>query len=176
MKKTIFTLLCGLSIFLAACGSLGGSGIQLKYNDTERTMEAKSAFVAPGSSGTHSIQITNYPVEMGDSYSYSKINAKEEGQFRLDVVIVKQRAEGSQPVVAGEYKPQPSNQEPKDKFVKATIYRFENGKEVPVELDYKNLQGVVKITSVEGETAKGSIDATDGKNVIKGDFTAKILK
>lgn len=175
MKKTIVTFLCSLSLFLAACGSLGGAGIQLKYEGAETTIEPKSAFIAPGSSGTHSIQITNYPVEMGDSYNYSKIKAKEEGQYRLDVVIVKQRSNDKQPVVAGEYKPQPSDQEPKDKFVKATIHRFENGKEVPVELDYKNLQGTVKITSVEG-TVKGNIDVTDGKNAIKGDFTAKTLK
>ena len=176
MKKTILTFLCGMLLIFAACGGLGGSGIQLKYNSTETTMEPKSAFVAPDSSGTHSIQITNYPVEMGESYNFSKISAKEDGQYRLDIRIMKQKSNDNQPIVAGEYKPQPSDQEPKDKFIRATIFRFENGKEVPVELDYKTLQGVVKINSVEGETVKGSIDATDGKNAIKGDFTAKTLK
>lgn len=147
----------------------------IKFDGSETSFEAKSAFVAPLSSGSHSIQITSYPVEMGKTYEYSKINAKENGQIRVDIMIVKKKADSVQPVETGEYKILDPKQELKDKLVRATIYRFENGKDNQAQLVYKDIKGSLKITSVEGETVKGTIDLDDGKSAIKGDFTARVL-
>jgi hypothetical protein len=174
MKITTITMLCGISFFVSACGFPGG-GMKLKYQGTETSIEPKSAFVAPNSSGGHSIQITNYPVEMGNTYEYSKIRAKENGQYRLDIMIVKKKADSVQPVEIGEYKILDPKQELKDKLVRATIYRFENGADSQDQLDYNDIKGSLKITVVEGETVKGTIDLDDGKLAIKGDFTARAL-
>jgi hypothetical protein len=177
MRRVFCISVCVVSVCIIGCGVLGKSGMQLGINGDETTIDTTSAFVAPNSSGGHSIQITNYPVEMGDSYDYSKIKAKEDGQYRLDVMIVKETADGKRPVVAGEYQPQPSNEKPKDKLVRARIMRFEGGKEKEVALlESNSLQGAVKIHSVEGELVKGTIDVSDGKSLIKGDFTARTLK
>lgn len=174
MKKKILVLAAVLSLLVAGCSGLGGGGIGLKYDDTETSMEAKSAFVDAGSSGEHVIHVLGFPLE-ASRFDYSKFKTKADGQHRVTVTIVKKKASGKQPVTPGVYKYQHHAEEPKDKMVKASIYRFEKGKEVEAELDYQKLQGSVTIDSVDGGTVKGKLDVTDGKRSIKGDFTAKVL-
>ena len=168
-----------LSVVALACnleGIGGGGGMEIKHEKGETSISPKSGFVAPNSSGGHSIQITNYPVEMGSSYDYSKIRTKENGQYRIDVMIIKKVATSKQPLSVGEYRPQDSKETPKDKVVRATIHHFDGGKVSNYQLATTQLKGTVKISSVEGGTAKGTIDLTDGKSAIKGDFTAKTLE
>lgn len=162
----LFALIC------LACSLTPSGGINIKHNGTEKSFEAVSAYVVPNSSGGHSIQITNYPVQLKGTYDYSAIKAKENGQYRIDVAIFKQKASGKQPIVPGEYVDQDPREEPQNKIVRATIFHYDNGKEVSNELDYKKLRGLVKITSVEGETVKGTIDVKDDSSSIKGSFSA----
>ena len=175
MKRLSFlSLTCVLLLGLAGCS---GGGIQLGFDGSSDSMDAVSAVVAPNSQGGHSIQIANYPVDMGESYDYSKIRPTEAGQYRLDLNMIKARTSGKAPVSVGDYRPQPSNETPKDKLVWARIMRFEDGKEKTVaNLQGDAFQGTLSILSADGGTVSGHIDVSDGKSSIKGDFSAKLLK
>lgn len=175
MKRLPFLSLTGI-LLLGLAGCSGGS-IALGIDGSSDRMDAVSAVVAPNSQGGHSIQITNYPVDMGDSYDYSKIRPTKAGQYRLDLNIIKARTSGKVPVSVGDYRPQPSNQTPKDKLVWARIMRFEDGREKRVvDLRGDAFQGSISILSADEETVTGRIDVSDGKSSIKGDFSAKLLQ
>lgn len=175
MKTKIIAILCFLTI-TTGCGAFANSGMKVTASGSEYSIEPVSAFVIPNSSGGHSIQITNYQVDMDKNYDYSKIKAVQEGNLRLDVTILKSQTANKQPIASGEYKKQDPKEKPKDKVVRATIYKYENGKENPTELDNKGLEGSVIITSVEGNFATGTIDLSDGKSAIRGSFRAKVLE
>ena len=161
---------------LLALGGCGGKDIQLAIDGQGESMNAVSAFVVPNSQGGHSIQITNYPVEMGASYDYGKIRPTEPGQYRLDLNVIKARAAGKVPLSVGEYAPRPGNLPPKDKLVWARVMRFEEGAEkTAVNLSGDAFEGTISITSADGDAVSGRIDVSDGKSSIRGDFSARLL-
>lgn len=176
MKITNLAIITMTALFVLGCGFLGGSGMSLKYNGKETSIEPKAAFIHSVPGGVHTIHITSYPVEMGERFSFPKLLGRESGQFRIALRFMKEKSSGAAPVVPGGYKPQHHSETPKDKFIAATIHHFEDGKEVPYELDYKTQKGVINITSVEGDTVKGTIDVSDEKTAIKGEFTAKAFQ
>lgn len=53
------------------------------------------------------------------------------------------------------------------------IYHLVDGKEKETSLKAKDLKGSLEILEVKDNTIKGKIDVTDGKQTIKGDFSAK---
>ena len=161
---------------LVGLGGCGGKDIQLAIDGQSDAMNAVSAFVVPNSQGGHSIQITNYPVDMGASYDYGKIRPTEPGHYRLDLNVIKAPAAGKVPLSVGEYAPRPGNQSPKDKLVWARVMRFEEGSEQKVvDLRGDAFEGSVSITSADGDAVAGRIDVSDGKSSIRGDFSAKLL-
>ena len=169
----LFLCLLGLACNFAG---LGGGGLELKFNNSETSFTPISGFVAPNSSGGHSIQLTNYEVKMGETYDFSQIKTKKEGQIRIDILILKKVATSVQPIAVGTYEPRDRKEEPMDKVVRATIHQF-SGKSVRnYQVFNNNLTGYVKIPSVNGRTVEGKIDLTDGQTKIKGDFSAQTLK
>ena len=177
MGKIILPLIILFLLGLACNFSgLGGGGLELKFNNAETSITPISGFVAPNSSGGHSIQLTNYEVKMGDTYDFSKISAKKDGQIRIEILILKKVAISVQPLVVGTYKPRDRKEESKDKVVRATIHQFSGNTVRNYQASTDNLTGYVKILSVNGKTVKGRIDLTDGQTKIKGEFTAQTLK
>lgn len=165
------------AVLLLGLGACGGKDIQLAIDGRDDAMNAVSAFVVPNSHGGHSIQITNYPVEMGERYDYAKIRPTALDQYRLDLNIIKAPASGKMPLRVGEYAPRPGNRSPKDKLVWARVMRFDEGREkTAVNLSGEDFEGTLSITSADGDSVSGRIDVSDGRSSIQGDFSAKLLR
>lgn len=161
-------------LMLAGCGS---GGMQLEVFGKPQAFSPQASFVTPNSSGGHSIQIVNYPVEMGETYDYSKIRATKEGQYRLDLMLVKEAVNEKRRLATGEYRPQPHSQAPRDKLVRVSVYGAVDGREQRLaELNYDTLTGVLHILAVEGDTVRGRIDAQGDSTVVAGDFQARLLR
>ncbi|MCX7563570.1 hypothetical protein OS176_08460 [Xanthomonadaceae bacterium XH05] len=162
-------------LLLAGCGS---GGMDLVVDEARLAFSPKAAFVTPNASGGHSIDITNYPVQMGESYDYRKMRATKEGQYRLELVLVKAAANGTRPLATGEYRPQPHNQTPRDKLVRVTLFGVVDGRDQRLaELDYARFtSGRVEILSVQDGVARGRIEASGIPLTVSGEFEARLLR
>lgn len=170
--------LCATAMFFLMLGGCGSGAMELVVDGFARDFSPQAAFVTANSSGGHSIHIVNYPVAMGETYAHEKIRATQAGQYRVNVVLVKESASEKRPLVPGEYLPQPNNQTPRDKLVRVTVYGGIEGTERRlVELDYNaELKGALNILSVDGETARGRIDAQGPSAKLAGEFQARLLR
>ncbi|MFB9068297.1 hypothetical protein [Pseudofulvimonas gallinarii] len=171
--------LCAMAMLALTLGGCGSGGMELVVDGFAREFSPQAAFVTANSSGGHSIQIVNYPVTMGETYDYEKIRATQNGQYRVDLSLVKESASEKRPLLPGEYLPQPNNQTPRDKLVRVTIYGGVEGTEQRLaELDYSaELKGALNILSVDGETARVRIEAQGGNlTSVAGEFQARLLR
>jgi hypothetical protein len=193
MRKTTVVPLFLMIALLAACGMSGaskqdgtapvsggkndvksgstGGGITLKTRQGEITFDQVEGF-ATTNRGGHSLQITNFLVDMSGGYEFNKVKATKDGEYRLDIIIIKEAEVGTRPVVVGEYKPQIDDMA-KDNVRMANLYHFTGGREVHYQLSRNTMTGSVVITSVDEEKVTGRIDLSDGNNSIKGNFVAK---
>ena len=125
-------------------------GMDLVVGEARLAFSPKAAFVTPNASGGHSIDIANYPVQMGETYDYRKMRATREGQYRLELVLVKEAANGTRPLATGEYRPQPHNQTPRDKLVRVTLFGVVDGRDQRLaELDYAEVVDAESFTVPE---------------------------
>lgn len=171
--------LCALAMFVLTLGGCGSGAMELVVDGFAREFSPQAAFVTANSSGGHSIQIVNYPVTMGATYDYEKIRATQNGQYRVDLSLVKEAAGEKRPLLAGEYLPRPNNQTPRDKLVRVTVYGGVNGSEQRLaELDYSaGLTGALNILSVDSETARGRLEVQGSNSAsVSGQFQATILR
>jgi hypothetical protein len=195
MRKITTMLLLLTLALMTACGSLSTSnetgpantaaggkgddkkstgsrgGIALKTQQGEISFDQVEGFAATNRGG-HSLQITNFLVDMSGGYEFNKVKATKDGEYRLDIIIIKEAEVGTRPVVVGEYKPQIDDMA-KDNVRMANLYHFTGGREVHYQLSRNTMTGSVVITSVDEEKVTGRIDLSDGNNSIKGNFVAK---
>ncbi len=196
MSKLIRCLL--IVMFMAvplfgACQSK--SGLKLSFEGaSEKAMEIKSGFIyastktfsAPdgkggfthGKAASYTFYVATYPLDTKrGSISLGKATTAD-GQMRVSFSLV--GAEGTtaggkeaSPVAKGDYSAKA------EKFMKVESIQIavhSGGKEVKHRLNEKKTEGSVKITSVEGDKVTGEIEVKEGKNAIKGGFTAQLWK
>ncbi|MFZ1701363.1 MAG: hypothetical protein WBO10_12365 [Pyrinomonadaceae bacterium] len=191
MKKTNTILIIALAAFLAACGAVGGgkSEITTKVGDQEKKFEPTSTWAY------HSTKNYSLLIDGNREMSTSSITTVFLANFELDssqafISLGKQKLDKPEQVkvtfdfsgekgstvetsvVKGEYTPEIDDKEKYMKISSVTIYRFLDGKQEEIEFDRKKTTGKLTINGVSGTTVSGQIDISDGKNSIKGTFSA----
>lgn len=175
---------------VGCCKSGSDSGLKLTYDGaTDKAMEATSGFIfattktfswpdgsggfAKAKASSHSIYLGNFELDASRGMISLSSALKEDGQMRVSFGLVgadgtEAGGKDSPPLAKGEYTAEA------DKFNKVDwveIAVFEGGKEVKHRFDKPT--GTVKVTSSAADSISGDIDVKDGKNAVKGGFTAK---
>lgn len=195
MKKINIILIFALAIFLAACGGAGGIGggkseITATVDGQEKKFEPTSSWAYHSTknfsllidgnremskSSITTIFLANFELDSSQAFNSlgkQKLDKPEQVKVRFGFTGEKDSTVETS-VAKGEYTPEPDDN--KQKYMKissATIYRFADGKEEEIEFDMKKTTGKLTITGVSGTTVSGLIDITDGKNSLKGTFSA----
>ena len=179
-------VLCLLALVTVACNMLGGSsGVAVTYDGTSGTVSPKSTAVMvdtiPDSSSdkkmvSHTFVIANY--DLGEKVTKMSLqgSAKEEGRMRVQITIIGEKGTDEKtPVKVGEYPARVGNVgSPVNTVNGGRIAYSKGGKEQSVYVGGADMKaGKVKIDSVDGGNISGEVDISDGKNSIKGKFTAK---
>ena len=185
-RNTLFVLIA-LMFALSSCSKSGENNLHLKSPQTgEKDLAVKSCYAFPV---TKSFTDINGAITTAASYNFHAANydldttnlgmglnkpLTSDDHVRVMFNLVgDQGTKEDAPLKAGTYSAKA------DKYMKVetvgTVTR-KGGTEAKNWFDRGSLSGQVKITSVSGDTASGEIDVTAGDSVIKGSFTAKILK
>jgi hypothetical protein len=175
---------------VGCCKSGSDSGLKLTYDGaTDKAMEATSGFIfattktfswpdgsggfAKAKASSHSIYLGNFELDASRGMISLSSSLKEDGQMRVSFGLVgadgtEAGGKDSPPLAKGDYTAEA------DKFNKVDwveIAVFEGGKETKHRFDKPT--GTVKVTSSAADSISGEIDIKDGKNAVKGGFTAK---
>ncbi len=176
MKKTILIVFCGISIFLVACGGLGGSKnqIKVKFNGNEQTFEPKTSWV--NVTKTNSTSGTSQSVFF-EITSLEKKGDRPSADGQLGISFRVEGAQGTNettPVREGDYNARKDSRDFYNVVHSTYIFQGADGKGQSIKLNADKMQGKVTLTTVTDESISGTIDITDEKgNSIKGGFTAK---
>lgn len=185
-RNTLFVLIA-LMFALSGCSKGGENSLHLKSPQTgEKDLAVKSCYAFPV---TKSFTDINNTITTASSYNFHAanydldpanpgmgLNKPLTSDDHVRVMFNLVGDEGTKedaPLKAGTYSAKA------DKYMKVetvgTVTR-KGGTESKNWFDRSSLNGQVKITSVSGDTASGEIDLTAGDSIVKGSFTAKILK
>lgn len=116
------------------------------------------------------IYLANYPLGIKDASKQDFEKAESAGQTRMQLQIeLDEGAETASGPAPGTYT---YKSEPFGRLSWISISRFENGRDVTVNLQPSKLTGSVRITEANANEITGSIDVTDGRRAVKGDFKA----
>jgi len=160
-------------LLLAGCGA---QRMELVVDGAPLAFTPQAAIVTANASGGHAIQIVNYAVERDGAIDPERLRAAREGQYRLELLLVKQAANGRQPLAVGEYRPQPYDRVPRDKLVRVSVYGVVGGREQRLkDLDYEHLEGRLLIVSVDGDSVRGRIEVQGEATTVYGGFRARLL-
>ena len=182
--------LASVAIALTMCGcnkSSGGNELHVKSAAAgEKDLALKTAFADPvtksftditGKMSTavvYNIHAANYELDGGRFGASLNNPMPADDSLRVVFSLVGEvgTTENS-PLKPGTYSAKA------DKYMKVEtvgIVTRKNGTEIKNWFDRSTLNGEVKVTSASGDSASGDIDVTAGDSVIKGSFTAKILR
>ncbi len=192
-RMSILTAVAVFAVFSAACG--GGGSLGGGSSDIKLTIDGKESSLAPKSSWAYhtsksfssskdgqtdmfttsstTVVVGNYDLDTSQAFiSLNKQKLDKPEQIKISFGISGEKGSNHEtPIAAGEYSAKKDSFEPK-KLEFVTIYRFVDGKEQQTSLNEKDWNGNVTITGVSGTVVNGSIDVTDGKNTVKGSFSA----
>lgn len=195
MKKTQIILVVTTALFFMACGGGNSNGksedgkpvaekseITVKADGVEKTFEPTSTWAYHStksftdSSGASTSSITtivlaDFELDSEKAFiSLGKQKLDKPEQIKVMFGFTGEKdTKVETPIKAGEYAAEA------DKFSKVetpTIYYFADGQEKSVEFERNTFKGKLTINKVSGTTITGSIDVTDGKNTLKGSFSA----
>lgn len=182
MKKTIIALFCGLSLFFAACGSLGGSsGLKYKVGQKEGGFDQKFGYAHSTSMGANIIELANFEIPdfKGDAADYQKLKADSGDKKRIEIVLRIKDRKADTTFETGEYEfrnwDKSSGEKPVREVDRVELYFPDNGKEKNELLSHSGNGGTINITSVTDDEIAGTINI-EGKDSLKGSFTAKRSK
>lgn len=192
MKKIQIILIIMTALFFMACGgggkSEGGkldvekSEITVKADTVDKTFEPTSTWAYHStktfsdSSGSSKSSITtvvlaNFELASEQAFiSLGKQKLEKPEQIKVSFGFTGEKETSvDTPIKTGEYT---AEADKFSKFETPTIYYFAEGNEKSVEFEQNTFKGKLTINKVSGTTISGSIDATDGKNTLKGNFSA----
>lgn len=186
---TVFALMM-VAPTVGCCKSGSDAGLKLTYDGaTDKAMEVTSGFMfattktfswpdgsggfAKAKASSHSIYLGNFEQDPSRGMISLSSALETDGQMRVSFGLI--GADGTE--AGGKDSPPPAKgayTAEADKFNKVDwveIAVFEGGKEVKHR--FNKPTGTVKLTSSAADSISGEIDLKDGKNAIKGGFTAK---
>ncbi|MGE3468108.1 MAG: hypothetical protein AB7J13_14400 [Pyrinomonadaceae bacterium] len=190
--KLVLGVLIAAVMLIAACGgaSPGGdsSDLNLTIEGAQNTLSPKSSWAYHTSksfssskdgqtdmftSSSTTVVLANYELDTTQAFiSLNKQKLDKPEQIKVSFGFSGEKGTSSStPIAAGEYVAKKEMFEG-NKLEFVTIYRFADGKQQQVSLNEKEWTGSLKINGVSGNVLSGSIDVTDGKNAIKGSFSA----
>lgn len=175
MKKIYIALVCLVSIFITACGFMGGgTELTVKVGGKERALNGKASYVhfSEVSPIGATFDIANFEPKKveGKTVAFDDLKSADQVHVKFNIIGGK---ESNLEIKPGEYKLDGESGTNRASSVVIT-YQKEGTFGFPVLL--KNGQGKVTITSVSDDSISGSIDVNDSDNFIKGSFTSKLLK
>jgi hypothetical protein len=176
---------CAISIF--GCSKSGGGGLHVKSAATgEKDLATKSSYAfavtktftdAAGKMTTASsyrTYVANYDLDSANfALTLDKPLASEDAVRVVFSLVGEEGTREASPPKTGTYSAKA------DKYLKVedvAIVSRKGGADSKFFLDRSTLNGQVKVTTATADEIAGDIDLTGGDNVIKGSFTAKVLK
>lgn len=191
MKKVLFVQIVIVVVLFSACSGVGSPG----GGSTEITVavDGKESKFTPSSSWAyHSTKTFSEQVDGENKMTKSSITTIVLANFELDskqafISLGKQKLDKPEqfkvmfgftgaeettvdtPIKSGDYTAEAVKY---SKLETPKIYYFADGEEKAVEFEKNTFKGKLTITGVSGTTITGTIDATDGKNTLKGSFSA----
>ena len=179
-------VICALSSF--GCGkSAGGNNIHVKSAATgEKDIATKSSYAfavtktftdAAGKMTTASsyrAYVANYDLDSANfALTLDKPLTSDDAVRVVFSLVGEEGTKEASPPKAGTYSAKA------DKYMKVedvSIVSRKGGADSKFFLDRSTLNGQVKVSTATADEIAGDIDLTSGDNVIKGSFTAKVLK
>ena len=180
----VFALACAL---LAGCSKSGSAGLHVKSTATgEKDVATKSSYAfavtktftdATGKMTTASsyrTYVADYDLDSANfALTLDKPLASDDAIRVVFSLVGEEGTKEASPPKAGTYSAKA------DKYMKVedvAIVSRKGGADNRFFLDRSTLNGQVKVTTATADEIAGDIDITGGDNVIKGSFTAKVLK
>jgi hypothetical protein len=187
-RQIIFALcLVALALFVAGCSKGGGNSLHVKSPATgEKDLPVKSAYAFAvtksftdtsnkiTTAAAYRVYAANYDLDAANFAMTLDKPLTSDDQVRVEFSLIgEQGTDDKAPLKAGTYSAKA------DKFMKLEtvgIVSRKGGADNKVWLDRSTLTGSVKVTSASADEISGDVDLSSGDTVIKGSFTAKILK
>jgi hypothetical protein len=185
---TIAAMAMVMALAMSGCGKGGGSNsIHVKSATTgEKDLAIKSGYAFPvtksftdinnkiTTASSYNVYLANYDLDSKNFGMTLDKPVTSDDQIRVTFSLVGDEGTNDKsPVKAGTYSAKA------DKYSKAEsagIVARKNGAEIKSWLDRSTLTGEVKVTSASDDEISGDVNLSAGDMVIKGSFTAKILK
>jgi hypothetical protein len=181
----VFALACAL--LASGCSKSGGAGLHIKSAATgEKDLVTKSSYAfavtktftdAAGKMTTASsyrTYVANYDLDSANfALTLDKPLASEDAVRVVFSLVGEEGTKEASTPKTGTYSAKA------DKYMKVedvAIVARKGGADSKFFLDRSTLNGQVKVTTATADQIAGDIDLTSGDNVIKGSFTAKVLK
>lgn len=198
MKKLQIILAIATALFFAGCAATGekkaddgGSAPAAEKPEIVFSVDGKeNKFEPSGSWAYHTaksyskkddkfttasttIYLANVEIDGSGGFNTANKPLDKEGQYRVSFGFSGEKGTDEKtPIKVGDYVAKSESFEP-NKLDWVKIYHVAQGKESEVELDDKSWKGKATISGIDGTNVAGSIDITDGKNTVKGTFSAK---
>ena len=188
LRRIIFALgLIALALFVGSCSKGGGGGLHVKSAATgEKDLATRSGYAfavtktftdAAGKMTTASsyrTYVANYDLDSANfALTLDKPLASDDAVRVVFSLVGEEGTKEASPPKAGTYSAKA------DKYMKVedvAIVARKGGADSKFFLDRSTLNGQVKVTTATADQIAGDIDLTSGDNVVKGSFTAKVLK
>ena len=175
------------ALMASGCSKSGGGGLHVKSAATnEKDLATKSSFAfavtktftdAAGKMTTASsyrTYVANYDLDSANfALTLDKPLASDDAVRVVFSLVGEEGTKEASPPKTGTYSAKA------DKYMKVedvAIISRKGGADNKFFLDRSTLTGQVKVTTATADEIAGDIDVTSGDNVIKGSFTAKVLK
>jgi hypothetical protein len=173
---------------VGACSRTGSSNaLQIKSTTTgQKDLAIKSGFAFPvtktftdvngkmTTASAYNVYLANYDLDAKNFAMTLDKPLTTDGQVRVVFNLIGD--EGTNDKSAVKATTYSAKADKYDKAESAGIVARKNGAEVKSWLDRSMLTGEVKVTSASADEISGDVNLSSGDMVVKGSFTAKILK
>ena len=180
-----FALACAL--MASGCSKSGGGGLHVKSTATgEKDLTTKSSFAfavtktftdAAGkitTASSYRTYVANYDLDSANfALTLDKPLASDEAVRVVFSLVGEEGTKEASPPKTGTYS---AKAEKYMKVEDVAIISHKGSADSKFFLDRSTLNGQVKVTTATADEIAGDIDLTSGDNVVKGSFTAKVLK
>ena len=185
-RYLLATALLLITVIFAGCSKSGGNALQVKWPAGEKEFAVKSSYAFPVTKSftdvnqkittavTYNTYAANYDLDAANFAMTLQKPLTSDEQIRVEFSLVGEEGTNDKsPVKAGTYSAKA------DKYMKVEtvgLVTRRSGTDTRNWLDRNALTGEVKVTSVSADSISGDIDLTAGNALVKGSFTAKLLK
>lgn len=183
MKKLLTAVLVTTTLLLAACEN---TLVEVKVDGEEAAFTPESTWayhttktfsypengkIVMTKTAYTSVVLANFELDTDQAFiSLNKQKLDEPGQVKVMFSLTGDKETSvDTPVKPGDYT---TDAERFNMLEDVTVYYHADG-EKRGELGGKDVKGKVTITGVSGTTISGSIDVTDGENLVRGSFSAE---